>query len=206
VRNASVLGDQPGDVVFDEAGVVLVEPRGDVRRLDLGGRLLAPCFAEPHVHLDRAFSMSLTGWNRSGTLLEAIARYRGAVARMSVEALASGARRALELMRSSGVGHVRTHTAVGEGLGFRAWEAVERAASEVPDVQVRQVSMPLGGAVDHPDGVAVAKEAAARGQSPSAAQRGWPTTRAGPQGRWPSWRPNSASALICTSTRRTTPP
>ncbi|MGH2689193.1 MAG: hypothetical protein ACRDKW_10360, partial [Actinomycetota bacterium] len=163
VRNAYVVGGPAGDVAFNEAGVVLAEPGPDAHILDLGGRLVAPRFAEPHVHLDRAFSLSLTGWNRSGTLPEAIDRYRASVESMTVEALAVGARRALEWLSATGVGHVRTHTAVGEGLGFRAWEAVEAAAAEVPQVSVEQVIMPLGGIAGNPDGVAVAKEAAARG-------------------------------------------
>jgi cytosine deaminase len=111
---------------------------------------VTPAFAEPHVHLDRAFTLGLTGANESGTLPEAIARYRGAVGRMTVDALEPGAHRALELLWSAGVSAVRTHTAVGGDLGFRAWEAVDRAAAQVPGVAVRQVVMPFGG-IDDPD-------------------------------------------------------
>jgi cytosine deaminase len=81
---------------------------------------------------------------------------------MTVESLAPGGRRALDLLYDAGVGHVRTHTAVGGTLGLRAWEAVEQAAGLSP-VEVRQVAMPLGSNLDDPDTAACVREAAARG-------------------------------------------
>jgi cytosine deaminase len=126
------------------------------------GRLIVPTFAEPHAHIDRAFSSAITGWNRSGTLDEAVQRFRGSIERMTVESLAPGGRRALDLLYDAGVGHVRTHTAVGGALGLRAWEAVEKAAS-LSAIEVRQVAMPLGSNLDDPESAACVREAAARG-------------------------------------------
>ena len=54
---------------------------------------MIPAFAEPHVHLDRAFTLDLTGPNQTGTLPEAITRYHSAVDRMTVGALETGAER-----------------------------------------------------------------------------------------------------------------
>ena len=127
------------------------------------GTITVAPFAEPHVHLDRAFSSAVTGGNRSGTLPEAIERFLGSLERMTVETLSPGARRALQLLVDAGVGHVRTHTAVGGELGFRAWEAVEKAAEEVPGVEVRQVAMPITPNIHHPEVAAWVREAAARG-------------------------------------------
>ncbi|HEY8199788.1 MAG TPA: amidohydrolase family protein [Actinomycetota bacterium] len=149
-------------IVIGTDGTVRAQPEGGERQVDAAGRILVPAFAEPHVHLDRAFTLGLTGGNQSGTLSEAIVRYRNAVELMTVKALEVGARRALDLLWSAGVGHVRTHTAVGGRLGFRAWEAVERAASRVPGVSVRQVIMPIDG-IEQPDALPLAREAAARG-------------------------------------------
>jgi len=126
------------------------------------GQLIVPTFAEPHAHLDRAFSAAITGWNRSGTLDEAVARFRGSIDRMTAETLAPGAQRALDLLYDAGVSHVRTHTAVGGTLGLRAWEAVEKAAG-LSAVEVRQVAMPLGSDLDDPETAACVREAAARG-------------------------------------------
>ena len=101
--------------------------------------------------------------NLSGTLSEAVRRFHAALELMTVEVLAAGAKRALTMLEAKGVGHVRTHTIVGGDIGFRAWEAVESAASGFPAVQVQQVMMPLGGLVDRPEAAAWAREAAARG-------------------------------------------
>jgi cytosine deaminase len=128
-----------------------------------GSRLVVPAFAEPHAHLDRAFSLEVTGPNSTGTLEEGILRFRGALRRMNVETLRPGAVRALRMLQASGVAHVRTHTAVGGALGFRAWEAVEAAAAEVPEVEVRQVPMPVDPNCDRPEVARWIREAAARG-------------------------------------------
>jgi cytosine deaminase len=129
---------------------------------DATGRLIVPTFAEPHAHLDRAFSSAVTGWNRTGSLDEACERFVASVERMTVESLEPGGRRALGLLYDAGVGHVRTHTALGGPLGFRAWEAVEKAAA-VPGVEVRQVAMPIDSNLDDPEVAAWVREAAARG-------------------------------------------
>jgi cytosine deaminase len=126
------------------------------------GRLIVPTFAEPHAHIDRAFSTSITGWNQSGTLEEAVERFVGSLERMTVESLAPGGRRALDLLYEAGVGHVRTHTAIGGPLGLRAWEAVEKAAT-TSAIEVRQVAMPLGSNANDPETAAYLREAAARG-------------------------------------------
>jgi cytosine deaminase len=131
--------------------------------VDAQGRIVVPPFAEPHVHLDRAFSAAITGWNRSGSLSEAVERFLGSVETMTVESLAPGATRALQLLEGAGVAHVRTHTAVGGELGFRAWEAVEKAAAAVSGVEVRQVAMPITPNLHYPDAAAWLREAAARG-------------------------------------------
>jgi cytosine deaminase len=130
---------------------------------EVPGRLVVPTFAEPHVHIDRAFSAAVTGWNRSGSLDEAVERFLGSLDRMTVESLAPGGRRALDLLYEAGVGHVRTHTAVGGPLGFRAWEAVEQAAATVPGIEVSQTVMPIDCNLDDPEVGAWVREAAVRG-------------------------------------------
>jgi len=163
VGNARIGVEGLGSIVLGSDGTILPAAQGAVRAFDAGGRVVVPAFAEPHAHLDRAFSQAITGANQSGTLSEAIRRFHSSVGLMVVEALAPGARRALRMLAAKGVAHVRTHTAVGGEIGFRAWEAVELAASAVPAVHVQQVMMPLGGLVDRPDALAWAREAAARG-------------------------------------------
>jgi len=163
IENARADGDGLERIVLGGAGRILSDPQGDVTVVDAGGRLVVPVFAEPHVHLDRAFSTAITGWNRSGLLDEAVERFIGSIDRMTADSLMPGALRALKLLGDAGVGHVRTHTAVGGALGFRAWDAVEQAASLVPDVEVRQVAMPITSNLHQPEIASWVREAAARG-------------------------------------------
>lgn len=131
--------------------------------LDASGRVVIPAFAEPHVHLDRAFSSAITGGNRTGSLDEAVRLFKASLGRMTADVLRPGAARALGLLEAAGVGHVRTHTAVGGAVGFRAWEAVEQAASSFPGVEVVQVAMPVDSNLHHADVGGWVREAADRG-------------------------------------------
>ncbi|MGH9040294.1 MAG: amidohydrolase family protein [Acidimicrobiia bacterium] len=151
-------------MALGDGGSILADPPDpDVTTVDADGRLVVPALVEPHVHLDRAFTSAITGSNLSGSLDEAVERFIGSAGRMTVEALIPGARRALNLLSEAGVAHVRTHTAVGGALGFRAWEAVEAAASTLPEIEVDQVVMPLTANLDHAEVAAWVREAVARG-------------------------------------------
>jgi cytosine/creatinine deaminase len=163
VEHACLGGERRGSVVLGPAGRILAVAEGEVTAFDAGGRLVVPAFAEPHTHLDRAFSSAVTGWNASGSLTEAIERFKGSLANLTVDSVAQGARRALELLMAAGVGHVRTHTAVGGAADFCAWEAVEKAASGLPGVEVHQVALPIDANLDRPEVAAWVREAAARG-------------------------------------------
>lgn len=148
---------------LDAAGRIAALDDADAPTLDAEGRLAIPALAEPHVHVDRAFGLEVTGANASGTLGEAIERFVASIPRMSVRSLTPGAVRALLMLRSAGVGHVQAHTAVGGDLGFRAWEAVEEAARLVPGIEVRQIPTPMDPATHRPEAASVLREAAARG-------------------------------------------
>lgn len=162
MRDARLASGETADVWVAEGRISTDRVPGE-RVVDAGGRLVVPAFAEPHAHLDRAFSIGITGANRQGTLAEAITRFRASVDDMTAESLRPGAVRALEMMREAGVGHVRTHTAVGGEIGFRAWDAVESASRLVPDVEVRQVPMPMNPDSQRPDVRSWLEEAAERG-------------------------------------------
>jgi cytosine deaminase len=151
------------DVWVDGAGRIARDAVPGARVVKAAGRLLAPALAEPHAHLDRAFSLEVTGPNRSGSLGEAIQRFDAALDQMTVASLRPGAQRALHMMSSAGVAHVRTHTAVGGRLAFRAWEAVDVAARAVPEVKVQQVPMPMDPNCQLPQVAAWIREAIARG-------------------------------------------
>jgi cytosine/adenosine deaminase-related metal-dependent hydrolase len=144
IRNARIGSGGLGSIVLGGDGSILAAPGAmPGHSTPEAGSSSRP--RPSHAHLDRAFGQAITGVNLSGTLSEAIGRFHRAIGLMTVDALAAGAKRALRMLETEGVGHVRTHTIVGGDIGFRAWEAVESAASGFPAVQVRQVVMPLAG-------------------------------------------------------------
>ena len=77
VGNARIGVEGLGSIVLGSDGTILAAAQGDVRTFNAGGRVVVPAFAEPHAHLDRAFSQAITGANQSGTLLEASRRGGG---------------------------------------------------------------------------------------------------------------------------------
>jgi cytosine/creatinine deaminase len=121
---------------------------GDGERLDLTGYLLLPAPAEPHAHLDKAYSADRfppTG----GDLGAAIAtwlRYRPTMSEADLLAR-SGA--ALRAYLGHGATAVRTHVDVADDIGLRALAAVTAARAAVAgecDVQVVAfVNAPVSG-------------------------------------------------------------
>jgi cytosine deaminase len=103
------------DVVLDGATVAAVEPAGtaaaDPASLDLTGFLLLPAPAEPHAHLDKAFSWDLID-PPMGDLELAIASWRAHAAHMSVDEVADRARRAIQALLRNGTTAIRSHVDV----------------------------------------------------------------------------------------------
>lgn len=165
IRNVTLPSGVGADLVIDAQGNLtdFCAVAGPDRTVEAAGKLVAPRFAEPHAHLDRAFSQDLTGPNQTGTLTEAVDRFLAATDHMTINTLLPGAIRALTGMRDAGVAHVRTHTVIGAGVGFRAWDAVEQAAESVEGVTVDQVPTPTDPDFRNPEVAAWMREAADRG-------------------------------------------
>jgi cytosine deaminase len=125
LRDVALSGHPgPADVAITGGRIAAVGPRLDGRgRLewDGGGRWVLPALVDPHVHLDKAFSLSRTG--AAGDLDAAVvatAALRRAEG--SAELLARG-RRLLDLACAWGVGALRTQVNVDHDVGLRAVEA-----------------------------------------------------------------------------------
>jgi cytosine deaminase len=172
IENARLPSGETATIAVDSEGRITKAAPADAVRINAGGRLVTAGFAEPHAHVDRAFSTHITGVNESGTLPEAIERSRAAFDSMTVESLTPGAVRALRLLHEAGVSHVKNHTVIGGEIGFRAWDALEEAARHVPDVHVIQVPMPADPNAVQPELRAWLREAAARG-APSVGGAPW---------------------------------
>lgn len=152
-------GRDPNGVAVDirvRDGVVVetgdLTPRPAEPTTDLAGRLLLPAFAEPHVHLDKAFTGDRAS-NRAGDLPGAMDSYAALAAAGSPSDIYSRARDALRLFVAAGATAVRCQTGCGPLSGVIAVEALARLRRDVAeyvDLQiVAHAAAPPGGAREH---------------------------------------------------------
>lgn len=152
LRGARLAGGEVVDVRLDGGLVAAVEPAGGVPRpgdvglpvIDLTGFLLCGAFAEPHTHLDKAFTADrVTGTD--GTLRGAMERYGAVLVDMDEDDVRDRAARALGYLVAHGATAVRTHVGCGRLLGVRAVRALARLRDELADVVDLQVVAHVGG-------------------------------------------------------------
>ncbi|MFI8102695.1 cytosine deaminase [Streptomyces sp. NPDC086023] len=148
----------PGTDAFAEA-------RTDARTrvIDAYGALLAPPFAEPHIHLDTALTAGEPRWNASGTLWEGIACWSERKETLTREDVVDRATEVLRWQAAQGVLHVRTHCDVTDGR-LLALDALAEVRDRVRDVIGLQiVAFPQEGIRSFPDGERLMTEAVRRG-------------------------------------------
>ncbi len=131
---------------------------------DASGALLVPALVDPHVHLDLAYSLELVPENRSGTLLEAIALWSAAKARLTAEDVRGRAVRAIHEEISHGTGMIRSHVDVASAAGMRLCEGV-LAAREASAGQcaIQLVAFPQDGLIRDPQAADLMRTALSAG-------------------------------------------
>jgi cytosine/creatinine deaminase len=144
VRDGVVAGVDSPAAGVDATGAV----HAAANVLDLSGYLLLPAPAEPHAHLDKAYTAEAVP-NATGDLAGAVTawlRYRPTMAAADIAARATAA---LRTTLASGATAVRSHVDVGTDIGLRGLQAlaeVRRAVRDECDLQlVAFVGVPLSG-------------------------------------------------------------
>ena len=144
LRNARLTDGRIVDVAIDGDHVTAVTPADEDRRiaegaLDLTGYLLLPAPAEPHAHLDKAFT-----WDRLnvgyGDLPAAVQVWSAASAELDPADVRRRGLRALGLLAVHGVTAVRTHANICSGgdplRAARALVDLREEVRGVVDVEV----------------------------------------------------------------------
>jgi cytosine/creatinine deaminase len=111
--------------------------------VDLAGFVLLPAPAEPHAHLDKAFTADVVA-NPAGDLPGAIAAWVAHRPSLTVDDIAARARTAALASLAHGTTAIRTHVDVATDLGLRAVEALVRVREELAgllDLQVVALMM-----------------------------------------------------------------
>ena len=165
LTNAALGGGQRGNVHVLDGRVAAVgsevgiEP-GDVV-VDLVGYVLLPGLVEPHVHLDKAFTAG-RGAPGSGDLPGAIAAWTALRGELSTADFAGRAWRAALTYLANGATAIRAHTDVGAAIGVTALDAVRTVRAELAgtvDIEiVAMANVPLTG-LEGRDNVAVLRDA-----------------------------------------------
>jgi cytosine deaminase len=120
----------------------------DVETLDLPGYLLVPAPAEPHAHLDKAYSADRVS-DPGGDLAAAVTAWLRLRPSLDEADIVARAEAAVRAYLRHGVTALRTHVDVGEDIGLRALSAVLKVRAAVAsecDVQVVAfVNAPVSG-------------------------------------------------------------
>jgi cytosine deaminase len=152
-----------GDQVAAAGPGVRAEPGDEV--VDLTGYVLLPGLAEPHAHLEKAFTAGRTPTG-TGDLADAIAAWIGLRGRLTEADFADRARRAALSYLASGATAIRTHTDVGAEIGLIAFHALcdvrDELAGTVDIEIVAAANSPVTGLAGR-NNLAAARDAVAAG-------------------------------------------
>lgn len=139
LRNATLPGGQLCDVILEGAIVGDVVPAGTASlspdtSVDLEGRLLLPAGAEPHAHLDKAYTWDLID-PPFGDLGAAIESFHARESEITAEDTYRRARRAALRLLANGTTVVRSHVNVlGGDQPFRNVDAMVRLRDDLAGI------------------------------------------------------------------------
>ena len=145
--------DGPLDLGVEEGRVAEVAPHiaADGPEFDAAGRLVAPTFVDPHVHLDKALITETVRANESGTLAEAIEIIWERKRRYEVDEILSRARQVIRWAVIHGTTAIRTHADVDTIGGLVPVEALVALRAEVASlVDLQIVAFPQEGILRDP--------------------------------------------------------
>lgn len=154
LRSGTLSDGVVTDVLLEGERIAALGPPGDVAAVgkpevhDLSGFVLLPAPAEPHAHLDKAFTADRVQ-NPSGDLLGAVDAWMAYRSSIAVEDVLGRVWAAALASVACGVTAMRSHVDVGEGIELRSLEALLALKDELAgilDLQiVALVSRPVTG-------------------------------------------------------------
>jgi cytosine deaminase len=170
VRNARISptlqhGSGLFDIAIDGDRIAEVGPPGGVpvaasgREIDAAGGLVAPPFADTHIHLDSVLTVGEPRYNESGTLIEGILTWAERKQTLGHEDVKRRAREAILWKVAQGTGFIRSHVDVCDP-GLTALRALLELREEVRGlVDLELIAFPQDGVLSFPDGAALMREA-----------------------------------------------
>lgn len=164
IRNARLRGQKDlCDIGIQDAKIAALEPKLKAtapRELDAQGRLAAPAFIDPHVHLDKALISEVVRPNLSGTLSEAIEIIWDKKRHYTPEDIQERAGRVIRWAVQNGTLALRSHVdvdTIGGLLPLKALLEVKSKYAHLVDLQL--VAFPQEGIYQDPGSEALMREA-----------------------------------------------
>jgi len=141
------------DLGVNDGKIVEIAPRieADGPEIDASGKLVAPTFVDPHVHLDKALITETVRPNVSGTLTEAIEIIWERKRAYRIEEILDRARKVIDWAVGNGTTLMRSHADVDTIGGLVPIEALIALREEVADrVDLQVVAFPQEGILRDP--------------------------------------------------------
>lgn len=141
-------GEELKDISVQDGKIIEIAAHiaGDAERvIEADGRVLIPGLVESHIHLDKALIASRKP-NNSGTLQEAIKVTAELKPTFTKEDVYNRAKQALEMIITSGVTAIRTHSEFDPAQGFTGFETILQLKEEYKNlVDIQVVAFPQEG-------------------------------------------------------------
>lgn len=112
---------------------------------DVGGNLVTPTFAEPHMHLDITLTAGDPRWNRSGTLSECFDIWDEYAKTLTADDVRERAEQAIKWLVANGATRIRTHVDVTEETHIALDVLLELREEFAHLVDLQVVAMPTAG-------------------------------------------------------------
>lgn len=146
-------GEDLKDISVQDGKIIEIAAHiaGDAERvIEADGRVLIPGLVESHIHLDKALIASRKP-NNSGTLQEAIKVTAELKPTFTKEDVYNRAKQALEMIITSGVTAIRTHSEFDPAQGFTGFETILQLKEEYKNlVDIQVVAFPQEGIFKEP--------------------------------------------------------
>lgn len=129
-----------------------ISPSSNAPAIDLGGRIILPCFIDSHVHLDKAFTVRRTGVPAGG-LFDAVQLSMADAPNRSPEDLTRRMEMGLRMAHANGTAALRTHLDTqAQPCASPAWQVFARLRDEWRDrLTLQAVALMALERVDDPD-------------------------------------------------------
>lgn len=146
------------------SGDIPAEADGGAQVIDAGGKLAAPSFIDPHLHMDKALISEEVRANKSGTLNEAIEIIWEKKKEYDPDEVARRAGRVIEMGILGGVTKFRTHVDIDTIVELKGLEGLletRKRYSHTADIQI--TAFPQEGILKDPGTLKLMKKAMKKG-------------------------------------------